>query len=125
MKLEAGRLLPPSSRGLVSGMIFAVWSAVVLLYAADYIFMRIPILGEFGRRYNPPTFPFQMFFYYGSHIWSGMTALSLLSLMVAFRNQGRRAWVAFNLCVLIVSVGVALLARQAAWTALEGIGAAV
>ena len=119
MKPDVERLLAPSSRGLAGGMICAVWSALVLLYAADYIFMRIPILGALAtlgtRPAAPPRLPLRLLSDYGFPIWCAMAALSVLSLVLAFRNPGRRGWVAFNVYVLIASAGLAFIARQAAF----------
>ena len=109
----ATRLFHVSNRGRCLGMACAVWSAVLLLYAADYVFT---IIG--GPRAASRDFfmwPRDVIWFYCTPIWFGVSVFVVASLILAFRNRGIRSWVFFNLCVLIVCVGFALLVRQTAY----------
>lgn len=113
--------------GLIGGMTCAVFSAILLLYAADYVFLRIPALADIQESARIPLkWPHAILFDYGGFLWLVMAGLSAASLSFAFRNRDRRGYVAFNLYVLIGSAGFAFLARQAAWRPLmslfQGIG---
>lgn len=108
-------------------MTCATFSAILLLYAADYVFLRIPALVEVQRTARLPLkWPHEFLYDYGGFLWLVMAGLSAASLSLAFKNRDRRGYVAFNLYVLVGSVGFAFLARQATWRPLmslfQGIG---
>jgi hypothetical protein len=115
------------ARGLVGGMICAVFSAVVLLYAADYVFLRIPEVNRASLPVRiPKKWPHELIYSYGGLMWLGLAGLSAASLVLAFKNHNRRAYVAFNLYVLMGTAGFAFVVRQGALRPLmslfEGIG---
>lgn len=113
--MDFRRFLRSPERGLAGGMTCAVWSSLLLLYAADWIFLRMPgvVSAMNSLPILRPRWPHEFLYNYGSLLWLGMAACAALSLVIAFRNRGRRGPVAFNIYVLIGSAGFAFLVRQA------------
>jgi hypothetical protein len=106
----------PSANAAVLGMSSAIVSALVLLYAGDYIFLRLPKLVNVFKTFKANLeWPVQFMFDYGVFLWGIVAICTFGSFVVALRHGGRPQTVGINVAVLIAALVLAFLARQAAW----------
>lgn len=117
---------PPSPTVSAIGTSCAVMSAGALLYAADYIFLRLPRLtGIFHVMKANVEWPLEAVFNYGWVFWIAAGVCVALSLVLAIRNPGQPRTIKVNVAVLAAALILAFVARQAAWHPFLGLFQAV
>lgn len=129
MNEEAPVALPPSpSVNLVAfGMACALSSAILLLYAADYLFLRIPLWRDVVKAVKSNvSASVQAVFDWGIAAWGVLLIFTVISVDQACRRAGQRRTIVINVAVLLCTVGLAFLVRHSIWSSLtslfQGVG---
>ena len=110
------------------GMACAVSSAILLLYAGDYMFLR---LNHFRDVFNSVKVRIPMVtelvLDYGIVLWGLVLIGTIISIDQALRKGGLRRTININFGVLAAAIVLAFLVRQAFWhpmlSLFQGVGA--
>jgi hypothetical protein len=117
----------PSVNLIAFGMSCAISSAILLLYAADYLFLRLRGMGDVVASVKVHvSLGVQLVYDYGIAVWGVVLICTVVSVDQACRNAGRKRTIILNFLVLIAAVGLAFMVRQAMWgpftNLMQGIG---
>lgn len=109
-------------------MACALSSSIFLLYAADYLFLRIPLWSDLVKAVKVTVSPgVQAVFDWGIALWGILLIFTVVSVDQACRKAGQRKTLVINVLVLLCTIGLAFMVRQSIWTSLtslfQGVGA--
>ena len=119
----------PSVNLIAFGITCGVSSAILLLYAADYLFLRLNKAEDVFKsvKVHIPVMT-QFAFDWGIAAWGVLLILTVISVDQAFRRAGERRTLLINGMVLVAVIGFVFIVRQAFWQPwilmLSGIGGA-
>ena len=106
----------------------AMVSAMMTLYAADYIFLRMVNFEAVFKsvKVNVPV-SFDLMNRYGPYLCCAVAVCVVVSFHQALRHGGSRRALGINVTVAVVALCLAFLAREAVWqpfmSMFQGIGA--
>ena len=119
----------PTVNLVAFGIACGVSSAILLLYAADYLFLRLGKAEDIFKSVKvhiPPVTRFA--FDWGIATWGVLLIATVVSVDQAFRRAGERRTLLINGIVLVAVMGFVFIVRQAFWQPwidlLSGIGGA-